>query len=240
MKKLLLLMMALLVSGVMMAQKAAVKKEARHFLALRGGPAIPVGEFGGSTIGQSNFIIADKGSGFAKTGFNIDVLYGYKIDNNFGITASLFYNNHGLKNKAIQSEMENYLDVPAGTLSNMSLDHWQWYGISAGPMLMQKLSETVSVNVNVMGGVAYVNSPRIKVVEQFEIAEDWSTAALIRGGANFQFRLNDRLHLMAGADYMYMQPKFSLSATVGNETISETGKQNMAVVNLTAGIAFKF
>ncbi|MBI1781589.1 MAG: outer membrane beta-barrel protein [Sphingobacteriales bacterium] len=230
MKKLLVLMMALLVSGAIMAQKAEVKKEARHFLALRAGPSIPVGEFGGSTIGQSNFIIADKGSGFAKTGFTIDVLYGYKIDKSFGISAALFYNNHGLKNKAIKSEMEKYLDVPAGTLSSMSLNHWQWYGISAGPMLTEKLSGNVSLNFNVMGGVAYVNSPRIKVVDQFEIAEDWTTAPLFRGGANFQFRLNDQLHLMVGGDYMYMQPRFTLSATVDNETISEKGKQNMAVV----------
>lgn len=235
-----MLMMALLVSGALMTQKAAVKKEARHFLALRAGPSIPVGQLGGSSIGQSNFIVADKGSGFAKTGFTVDVLYGYKINNNFGISAALFYNNHGLKNKAIQSEMEKYLDVPAGSLSNMSLDHWQWYGASAGPMFIQKLSGNIALNLDVMGGVAYVNSPRMKIVDQFEIKEDWATAALLRGDASLQFRLTDKLNLMAGAGYLYMQPTFTLKASVDNEPISEKGKQNMAVVNLTAGIAFKF
>lgn len=240
MKKLLLLLMAWLVSGALMAQKVEIKKEAKHVLALHGGPAVPLGNFGSTTLSPSGSLVANKDAGFATTGFNVALTWGYKITNPVGVTAALFYNNHGVKNSAIQKEMETQLDVPSGTLNGLKLDHWQWYGISAGPMYSEKLSNAVDVNIRVMGGLANVNSPRIKLDPILVIKEDWSVTPLFRGAVDFQFNLGGNLYLFTGADYLYMKPKFTLETTIENQTLSETAKQNMAVVNLTAGVAIKF
>ncbi|MGE5108895.1 MAG: hypothetical protein ACM3H8_15255 [Sphingobacteriales bacterium] len=240
MKKLLMSMIVLLISGTMMAQKVEVKKEARHFLALHGGVSIPLGDFGSTSLNPSSSLIADKGAGFAKTGFNINLTYGYKITDPIGITASAFYNNHKLDISAIQREMEKELDVPTGTLNSLKMDHFQWYGISAGPMFTQNISSAILFNLRVMGGVANVNSPKTEFENSLLIKEDWSAAPLFRGGVDFLFDVGGNLYIFTSADYLYMKPKFTMQATIENETFTETAKQNIAVVNLSGGLALRF
>lgn len=62
--------------------------------------------------------------------------------------------------------------MPSGTLSTLKLDHWQWYGISAGPMFTQKIYKDVFFNLRAMGGLANVNTPKISLENTLLIKED--------------------------------------------------------------------
>jgi hypothetical protein len=109
MKKLLLMTMVLLISGVVMAQGSRRKMTSKSFLALHGGPSITTGFFASTNNGNTL-------SGFAKTGFNIDLTYGYHFTKLAGITGSVFYSRYNLDKNAI-----------AHIQTGVNADHWQYY-----------------------------------------------------------------------------------------------------------------
>ena len=95
MKKLLLILMALLISGALMAQGGKEQMKSKSFLTLHGGPSFTTGFFASTNF--SNTL-----SGFAKTGFNIDLNYGYHFSKMAGITGSVFYGRYNLNKAAIE------------------------------------------------------------------------------------------------------------------------------------------
>ncbi len=95
------------------------------------GPSFPVGDFGITKLSASNDVVADRDAGFAKTGFTLNLNYGYNVNGNFGLTGAAFFNNNKLNNGAIQREIEKELDVASGELNGLILDHWNWYGYSS-------------------------------------------------------------------------------------------------------------
>jgi hypothetical protein len=240
MKKFLFGMIALWLGTVVMAQKPVVKRAVKHYFALLGGPSFPVGEFAQNSLNTSNIMIADRGAGFAKAGVNVNFTYGYHISSPLGITASVFYNNHALNNAAMQRELERELDIPTGSMTDLKPDHWQWYGIAAGPMFFHQLSPNVTLNLRAMAGIANANSPKFAYQGVTLFKEDWSVAALFNGGMDFQFKAGNNLYVFTGADYLYMQPKFTVEAYILDQSFKETGKQKMAVINVHAGLGFGF
>ena len=80
MKKLLLMMIVLLVSGAILAQGSAKTTATKSVLAFHAGPSFPVGDFASNDFDNEQ-------AGFAKTGFTIDLNYGYQFHPNAGIAA---------------------------------------------------------------------------------------------------------------------------------------------------------
>lgn len=229
----------LLISGATMAQ-GSKGKVTKSFLAFHAGPSFPVGDFGITKLSASNGVVADRDAGFAKTGYNLDLAYGYKVNGNFGFTASAFFNNNKLNNGAIQREMEKELDVATGELNGLKLDHWKWYGIAAGPMLSHNITPKVAVDLRVMGGVANANSPKIVFADWVTIKEDWSAAPLFLGALDLRFGLSNNMFIFTNVDYLYMKPEFKVETNIDGEIMTETFKQKMSVVNLTGGVGIRF
>jgi len=221
MKKLLLMTMVLLMSGVVMAQGSKGKMTTKSFLALHGGPSFATGFFAINNLDNTL-------SGFAKTGFNIDLNYGYHFSKIAGITGSVFYGRHNLDKDAI-----------AHVASGVNADHWQFYGISAGPMLTHEFSKKVAGDLYLMGGVANANSPKITYENLLVISPDWSWAGMIQVGADLRFNIGGNVFIHTNGGYMYMQPEFKMTSADGILS-TERHHQSISVVNLTGGIGITF
>ncbi len=243
MKKILIFTAALLVCGALYSQQEKPKPEPKQFLAFHAGPSVPVGDFGKATLTNSSGIFEDREAGFAQTGFTAGITYQYQLQKNFGLAATAFYNNNKLNSNRFVDEINKMLAETGLTISGIKLDHWQWYGITAGPVLNQAITEKLMADVTIMGGVANVNSPKATVEGVMLVDEDWSVAPVV--GANGSLRLNvsSNMFVMLNASYQYMRPKFTMTYNpelTSGVTTSENSQQKIEVLNVSAGIGFRF
>jgi opacity protein-like surface antigen len=232
MKKLLVLLIVLLVSGALMAQGSKKIITPKSFLAFHAGPSIPMGDFH-----STNFNNTD--AGFAKTGYNLNLSYGYQFIEDFGITANLFYNNNKLDNPTIQREMETELGLNSGDLNGLNLDHWKWYGLSVGPAIMHNLTPDLAADVKVMGGIVNVNTPKITFGTEQLVGEDWSVAPVLQAGIGLRIGVGKNMFVLTSIDYLYMKPKFNVETNI-QELVAKTFKQKISTVNITGGFGIRF
>lgn len=222
MKKLLLMIAVLLISGATMAQ-GSKGKVPKSFLAFHGGPSIPVGDFGRSSLSN------DK-SGFAKTGFTMNLNYGYNFTKKVGLTGAAYYNRFNLKKGVLLHE-----------LPGANVDHWQFYGLNVGPMLNLELSNKVVLDMRVMGGLANANTPKFTYEGTEVVKEDWKWAPVFQGGLDLRFNTGGNVFIFTNADYMWMQPEFKLLSSSGEgATVVDRIHQTIAVTNITGGVGIKF
>jgi hypothetical protein len=241
MKKLLFLMIVLLISGAMQAQGSTEKTVTKSFLVLHAGPSFPIGDFGKTNlIDNGTNLIYNGEAGFAKTGFNVNINYGYQFVKNLGLAASVFYNNNKLNNKAFVDQLNGVVGEEVIDATGLKLDHWKWYGLTVGPMINHELTKDLTIDLRVMGGVANVNSPKA-TFEGFEVAkEDWAIAPVFQTGLDMRIGVGKNMFIYTGVDYLYMKPKFTLEYTIDQEMTTETAKQKMSVLNVTGGFGIRF
>ncbi|MBL7738821.1 MAG: outer membrane beta-barrel protein [Chitinophagaceae bacterium] len=232
MKKLLILVTALLVCGALQAQGSKEKMNAKSFLAFHAGPSVPVGDFH-----SNDFDNAD--AGFAKAGYNLNLTYGYQFADNFGLMASVLYNNNKLDNATIREEMEAEFEGGPGSLNGLKLDHWKWYGITVGPALMYNFTPNVAADFRIMTGIVNANTPAITFQGEKLVTEDWSVTMPLQAGVDLRIGIGKNLFVFANVDYLYMKPKFTVDSDI-EELVSETIKQKISVVNLTGGLGIRF
>lgn len=227
MKKLLLIMIVLLVSGAINAQGSKGKLTNKSFLAFHVGPSFPMGDFGSTNFDNQN-------AGFAKTGYSLNLTYGYKLVQNFGLTASLFYNNNGPDNAAIEKGVSGSIETDVFGKMN----HWQWVGLTAGPMITQNLGSNVEMDLRIMGGVADANFPKVFHEDTIIVNQDWSFAAIFHTGLDLRIGIGNGMFIFTNLDYQYMKPKFNLVFPDESPTIRS--EQKMSVLNLTGGLGIRF
>ena len=229
MKKLLIIVLGLLISGTIQAQENKVMSEKRSFIALHGGVAIPVGDFASQNINNQY-------AAFAKTGFNIGLNYGLMITKPIGITAGVFYNSFQA------SKMKYWFDHGLGGESmDLTLDHWKFYGIAAGPMLSFELTPAIQTDLRVMGGIANANAPKVSYLGQVISEGDWSTAAIINGGLDVRILTGKNLFVFANTDYNYLKPQFHYNYTDEfGQPATENFEQKISTIGITAGVGIKF
>ncbi|MBL7745190.1 MAG: outer membrane beta-barrel protein [Chitinophagaceae bacterium] len=232
MKKLLILATALLVCGALQAQGSKEKMNPKSFLAFHAGPSLPMGDFHSKSFDNAD-------AGFAKTGYTLNLSYGYQLMENFGLMASVFYNNNKLNNVAIQEQMEAAFDAEPGSLNGLKLDHWKWYGLTVGPALMKELAPDLYLDIRVMTGIVNANTPAITFQGQKLVSEDWGLGIPLQAGVDLRAGISKKVFVFANIEYLYMKPKFKVEYNI-DELVSETIKQKMSVVNLTGGLGIRF
>jgi hypothetical protein len=220
MKKLLLMIIVLLVSGTVMAQGSKGKMTPKSFLAFHLGPSFPTGDF--KSIDANN-----EKAGYAKTGFNMNLNYGYKFTKNVGLTVGTYYNRYNIDKKDLSQ-----------ILPGTNVDHWQFFGIAVGPMLTHEFSSKVTGDLRIMGGMTYANSPLFSYEGTVLVKDDWKLTPMFQGGLDLRFNAGRNVFLMANADYMYLQPEFKFETTTGE--LVDKRHQTISVMNLTGGVGIKF
>ncbi|MBN8673712.1 MAG: hypothetical protein J0L56_06235 [Chitinophagales bacterium] len=226
MKKLLFLFAALLLGAAAGAQGSVAKKEMRSLLTFHAGPSFPVGDFSSTNFDNEH-------AGFAKTGLTLNLNYTYQFQKIAGVTGAVFYNRNNTK-KTILLAVEEGPDVV------LHLDHWQFYGISAGPMLSFELAPELFTDLRVMGGIANANSPEITYEGMVMAKEDWSIAPVIQGGLNLRYNAGNRFFVYTGVDYLYLKPTFNYVYADITEFPSQEIKQKISLLNVSAGVGIRF
>jgi opacity protein-like surface antigen len=229
MKKLLMMAFALLFSGTMLAQGSKVNEDNKSFIAFHGGPSFPIGDFSSRNFNNSN-------AGFAKTGFNINLDYAYLFTKSIGVTASLFVNKYDINDADLNVK-------PAGSegFIPVNLDHWQFYGITAGPVYSINVGKNIFTDIKVMGGVVNANAPIIKLQGQKLTKEEWKVAGIFQAGAGLKFGVGKNIFIVTNANYMHLNPTFKYTYTevVAGQTAEEF-HQKMDIISVTAGVGYNF
>jgi hypothetical protein len=218
MKKLLVLVAAVLVSIGVTAQENKVQRELKSFLAFSAGPSFPVGDFASANENNEN-------AGFAKTGVNFNLTYNYKFVKTSGVGVSAFYGFNNIDKKILQN------------VQGLDVDHFKYLGITAGPVFSHELGTKASVDFRLMGGVARANSPRMVYQGETILTEDWATAFAWNGGIDVRMDLTKKSFVVLRTDYFQTKPEFLVDIF---NVSAEKGFQKITVLNITAGIGFKF
>jgi Outer membrane protein beta-barrel domain len=197
-----------------------MKNEKMFHLDLNGGPSFPAGVFASTTN-------TDVEAGFAKSGFNINLDFGYQISDYVGLTARGLYGNFSL-------------DISAFNQTNVTADHWQYYGLVVGPMLTLPVADKAKVDVKAMGGIANANSPAVKLNGTIIADQDWSVAFAMQFGANLRYNFKDNLFGLVNADYSYMKPSFSIITGTNGSSVTTTEDQKMGAFNVGLGVGINF
>ena len=224
MKKIMLLFAGIMIGIISAkAQESAIQPAKKFFVSVAGGPSFPVGTFESKNANVTN----NSTSGFAKTGFNINLHVGYQLHENFGIVSHLLFSQYKL-------DVSKFTDVKVST------DHWKYYGIVAGPMVTLPTGQNARFDFKALAGVANVNSPGVTVDGSNYFKEQWSAAFAMQFGTDFRYNLTESLYLIANVDYTYMKPKFNVPAPGEGVTFTHNPRQEMEHINVTGGIGINF
>ena len=203
----------------------------KFFLAFTAGPSIPVGAFASKTISETS------DAGLANLGYNLNLHTGYQISDNFGITGNVMYSRFQLDNDAVN----RYLNSSGSGALNSTADHWQYWGVIAGPMATLPVGNDIFFDFKAMGGYARANMPVIGfqmagLPSGAQTPEKWSDVFAWQFGTNMRYNFAKNACLYANLDYNHMEPtwKFSFS----NEQFDIT--QKMGAIDFTVGVGLTF
>ena len=218
MKKVFVLVAALLVCFVVTAQEKKTPKDLKSAFSFNIGPSLPIGDF--ESTNESNV-----NAGFAKTGFNFNVNYEYKFTTNVGLGANFLYGFHNIHDELLHNIAQN-----------SSADHYQYAGIFVGPMLSGRITPRTNANFRLMGGVARSNSPEFVLDGATFINGDWASAFAWKMDGDVRFQVNKNAFFMLNVGYMQTRPDFKID----NFGTIENAEIHISVINLNAGVGIKF
>lgn len=221
MKKLLLTVASALSCIVALAQIERDPAYDRGYLIVAAGPAIPMGHFANTDRSNDN-------AGLAKTGFTANLHGAIHLGYNFSVKATGFYSRHQVENVF---ESQN---------PGAKVDHWQYYGLTIGPVLRLPLAASLDVDFAAMTGIANVNSYKITNNGELLLDEDWALTVPLKIGAGMRYLAGGEgggIQLMLGTDYTFMRPK------INPELLNDNRRQSVQVihvVNVFAGVGIGF
>lgn len=220
MKKLIVLVTALLVGFVVTAQNKKVVRDYKSAFSVNIGPSMPIGDFESTNEDNEN-------AGFAKTGVNVNVNYDYKFVENFGLAANFLYGYHKL-----HEELLHQIDP------DLNMDHYQYVAGMIGPMVRASITPKTDFDFRLLGGIGRANSPEFVYQGETIITEDWASSFAWKMDADVRFNVSDNTFFMLNFGYTQMRPEFKVKeTTTGSEMKQEL---HISVLNLSAGIGIKF
>ena len=233
MKKLLFITPLLLLTVLFsFGQEVTKKTNPKFFIAFSGGTAVPVGAFASFKTDSAS------DAGLAKVGYNFNLHAGYNVSETFGIASTIFYSKFQLNQDAVKK----ILSSGSSSISNAAANHWQYWGIVAGPMGTVKLSDDIFMDFKLMGGYGRANMP----VLRFEVdglpktnvvtPERWSDAFAWQLGTDLRYNFSPNACFFTNLDYNYMRPKWSFN--LNSETINLEQKMGVLDINLGLGLTF--
>ncbi|MCF6341367.1 MAG: outer membrane beta-barrel protein [Bacteroidales bacterium] len=216
-----------------------VGQNTRNSIGLSIGPSFPLGDF-------SHAEIADSTSGWAKTGFAIQISYAYRIAHNFGITALGLYSGNKFNASKYKEELE--ILHPDYGVSIETRRNWSSGGMLLGPYLHFPLSDAISWDIRALFGFYGGYSPQfiIRATQKVtgekaeyirQSGKDFSFGYSV--GTGFTFELSN-YYILIFADYLGSPVQFD--NVIGWDWVGEpyttSFKQEISYVSLTFGIGF--
>ncbi len=233
MKKVIVFIQTLIIislSSIAQDASYALKNEYKFFAALTGGPSMPVGNFRANKVSSAN-----NEPGFAEFGYNLNIHTGYQITPHYGIASTIFYSRYTLDVSSLNLIKTGILPANA----TISADHWQYYGLLAGPMGTVPLTSTISLDIKFLAGIARANFPVFEFAHT-PTQEKWTNAFAWQGGTNLRYNFTPKACFFTNLDYNFMKPIWTLNDTTDGQTATIDVEQKMGVIDLNVGLGIYF
>jgi len=227
MKKVFVLVAALLVCFVVTAQEKKVAKKMNSFLSFNIGPSIPISDFASNNAGNEN-------AGYAKTGVNLNLNYDCMFEKYAGISFNALYGSHKMDQKIVK-------DFTGEDIPDADVTHYQYVGLLAGPVFTGTLSPNANINFKLLGGVARTRSPEATYQGVVYAQQDWASSFAWRINTDVRFNITDKVFLMGDLSYTQMRPDFNIIIEPNESNPQILHKEmHVSTINLNAGIGIKF
>jgi hypothetical protein len=227
MKTIILMVAAsLFVCLVATGQQAKQPTNYNSFLSFTVGAAYPAGDFASTSFDNEN-------AGFAKTGYNINLGYGYKGPANFGFAVDAFYYGYSINS----DKMSEYMSQQLGENVAIDADHWKYFGVAAGPALMGNLTRNAELDLRLMLGVANANSLKVEYQGTVIMDEDNAVAMMVALQAGIRYNIGANAFMSLDAGYHGLTPKFNIRMYDGS---TQEAEQQITALNLNVGLGFRF
>jgi hypothetical protein len=203
------------------AQVEVIQDSSGHkpfYLSFSAGPSFPISSFGKHDLNDTE-------AGFAKTGYNLNLDFMYRINQAVILDASILYARFDL----YSTPLEQF---------GIAADHWQYYGLLVGPRYNLPFSNKSLLSIKALLGVTDVNSPAFSRGNTLVVKESWDASFAMQFGSDFRYHVGKKLFIIANVDYTYMTPSFEISAADGSS--STKAEQTISVIDMTAGIGINF
>jgi hypothetical protein len=234
-KKILLLMILSTSLFSLFAQETTetIKKSAdkKFYLGVSFGLASPVGDF------ASKSTDTNAKAGFAKTGFNTNLHFGYLASKHFGFASNFSYSTHQIKSEAFYAAIQ---DIDPSF--RLSADHWQYFTLLVGPMATVSASDKAFFDFKLLGGISNINFPTVRGTSGSVNAsskEKWETAFAWQIATNFRYNFTPNAFFLVNLDYSHTKPKANITVTNGSTEVVGV-EQEVGVINTNVGIGINF
>lgn len=181
------------------------------YIGISAGPSFPVGDYGNDNPGDGK-------SGFAKTGYNVELSAGIRILNLLELSIVGFRNENGTDLGNLVKSLNQ--DNPGINFTGSS-DSWNIYGVMGGFGLSYPAGNNFFTDFKILGGYLNASSPEIKLTtsspDTYVTIEGSSGSSLLYyfSGA-IRRPLTERLHISFGLQYTSASTKFNDVKTISS------------------------
>lgn len=203
-----------------------------------GGPSLPTGNFGSSTMSNSD-------AGLAKTGGSFALNVAYLFSDYFGVTGQISYSSNGVNTDAIYDNYkQNYSNI------KWSVEATPWTvgramgGIYASlPLSNEKM---LAFEPYLLVGLAEATSPKMTIVgtvnmnkAQIVMHEGMAFSVLSTVGGNLRVWVSPKISLLGGLDYSSINCVFK-DVKIEYPDKTATEDQSMKITNFTFKLGIGF
>lgn len=211
MNKIYLLSILLMFSLNIMAQGMLSTVGGRIYLGISAGPSFPLSSFADDNP-------QDERSGYANTGYMIELNGGVRLLNLFEISVTGFRNSNGTN---ITNLVNSYNTSNPGIVFTGESGPWEIYGFLAGIGISFPLPEKFIADIRVLGGYQHTSSPEFSFIGNnqdtyLKIEGKTVSSPVYFSSASLRFPLNKALYLNFGFQYVASSAKFENVKTTTN------------------------
>ena len=238
MKKSLFLLFVLISVQQVMAQGILSQTGGKIYIGGSIGPSFPIGDFGETVPDQEK-------SGYATTGYKVEVDAGVRLFNLLEVSAVGFRN----INETNPDNLKNYLveQYPSADF-NVESDDWEIYGFLGGIGLSYPLPNKFIADIRILGGYMNITSPNISLTTAnpgvyYKVESSTTSSFVYLTSASLRYPVLKRLYISLGFDYIGSSADFKDVTTIrsfeGNTVESKASfEQTMDSWALTVGFKF--
>ena len=207
----------------------------KGYIGLSVGPSFPMGDYGSSSFNNAD-------AGLAQTGLMLDLSFGYKLGNNFGIAALL-----RTQANPIDEDVFDVFSFP-GISMTVKTEPWGIVNFLFGGYATVPIGEVkVNFDARALLGFAGATSPELDMTISDGVTSEWvrqssetSTSFAYLFGAGFRFNVGSKICLLTNIDYSSTSAEFDVTTT-SSAGESETGsiEQTLSTVNLSVGVGIR-
>ena len=220
-----------------------IAQEGEIFVSLAAGASIPLSEYAASDFNNPS-------SGFAKTGGNFGINFGYRFNEYLSLTGLLSGSVNRYDYIQLQNWLtENFIDLMPDTRWIVETKSWGLGGLLGGfTGSLPLVNNRFYVDARALGGFTYVYSPAIYITgiesgaeDIYLFVEQYSTGSwALDFGAGFRYKRTRNQYFTLYADYFMAHPKYSGVVSESNfgASRSDSFSQKINAVNISLGIGY--